>query len=333
MTSDAVLDICAYHRRDFDLVVVRSRPHETQIVLRDLQTAFKAPAASGLGILGRLPPELLWIVFRNIDLLSYFRFRHVNRQARALSTAVSEYQSVVKYGLEGLRGMLRAGLAQTFTIGDLYRPLICEKCALCGEFGGFLFLPTATRCCFACIRTSPDLRVICTSTLSRLAKISTKRLLRLLGPDLRTVPGLYSMEEHRVRRPKGLVAAQLATARLQVLGILDQASAQELLGRSEQANQRFMASTAFPWYDPDSDKIENGVSCKGCQLRVETSHVFCDDRNRVFSRSGYLSHFSSCVEAQSLWDQSEGGTKLVQEPEFTRRCGYINPLGNDGLPR
>ncbi|KAF5020388.1 hypothetical protein F66182_7596 [Fusarium sp. NRRL 66182] len=170
MTSDAVLDICAYHRRDFDLVLVRSRPHETQTVLRDLQTAFKDPAASGLGVLGRLPLELLWIVFRNLDLLSYFRFRHVNRQARALSTALPEYQAVVKYGLEGLRGMLRAGLAQTFTIQHLYNALICEKC----------------------------------------------------------------------------------------LGFLSQASAEELRGRSEQTNQRFMASTAFPWYNPDSKRVESG---------------------------------------------------------------------------
>lgn len=136
MTSDAVLDICAYHRRDFDLVLVRSRPHDTQKVLASLQTAFKSPPTSGLGILGLLPVELLFIVLRNLDLLSYFRFRHINRRARVLSTTVLEYQSVVKHGLEGLRGVLRAGLAQTFTIGDLYSPLIYEKCTLCGEFGG-----------------------------------------------------------------------------------------------------------------------------------------------------------------------------------------------------
>ncbi|RTE70923.1 hypothetical protein BHE90_014676 [Fusarium euwallaceae] len=333
MPSDKVLDICAYHRRDFDLVLVRSRPHETQTVLEPLRTAFETSPTSSLGVLDSLPSELLWIVFRNLDLLSYFRFRHINRRARALATAVSEYQAVVRHGLEGLRGVLRAGLAQNFTIRDLHSPLICEKCTLCGEFGGFLFLVTATRCCFSCIKGSPDLRVMSTSTLSRLAKISPKRLHQALGSGLRTVPGLYSMEEKRVKRPKFLVASQLAIARLQLLGVLDRNTAEALLERDEHTSQRFMASTAFPWYDPGSGKVESGVSCKGCQVKVENLLVESDERDRVFSRSGYLSHFESCSEAQELWDQSKGGTMPFQEPEFTRRCGHFSLLDNDGLPR
>jgi hypothetical protein len=333
MSPDAILDICAYHRRDFDLVLVRSRPHETLIVLRSLQTAFEGVPSSRLGILDSLPVELLWIILDNLDLLSFFRFRHINRRARALATAISKYQSVVKYGLEGLRGALRAGLSQNWTIVDLYNLLIREKCELCGEFGGFLFLPTAIRCCFACIRSAPELRVICTSTFCRLAKISAKRLHKALGSELRTVPGLYSMEEKRARRPKSLVGVHMAIAKLQLLGILDQDAALALLGRNEQVNYRFMASTAFPWYDPNIDEVENGVSCKGCQIRNENLVVGSDERDRVFSKSGYSSHFESCAEAQELWEQSRGGTAVVREPEFTRRCGYFNVLDNDGLPR
>lgn len=102
MTSDAILDVCTYHRRDFDLVVVRSRPHETQRVTKSLQTSFDFPPTSGLGQLDRLPNELLCMVLQNLDLLSYFRFRQINRQARAGSTAVSEYRSVAKHGLEDM---------------------------------------------------------------------------------------------------------------------------------------------------------------------------------------------------------------------------------------
>ena len=87
-----------------------------------------------------------------------------------------------------------------FTI-ILYRPLICEKCALCGNFGGYLFLLTATRCC----RVSPDLRVISASNLSKAANISINQLRQILGPELRTVPGTYFMEDKRVRCPKFMV--------------------------------------------------------------------------------------------------------------------------------
>lgn len=333
MSPKTILDVCAYHQRDFDLVLVRSRPHETLTVLRSLQTPFESVLSSGLGILDSLPVELLWIILDNLDLLSYFRFRRINRRARALATAVPKYQSVIKYGLEGLRGALRAGLSQNWTIRDLYNPLIRENCELCGKFGGFLFLPTAIRCCFACIRNAPELRVMCTSTFCRLAKISTKRLHQALGSQLRTVPGLYSMEEKRARRPKSLIGANMAIAKLQLLGILDQDAALALSGRNEQINYRFMSSTAFPWYDLNTDDVENGVSCKGCQIRVENSLAGSDKRDRVFSKSGYLLHFESCKEAQELWEQSRGGTMAVREPEFTRRCGYFNVLDTDGLPR
>ncbi|SPJ72265.1 uncharacterized protein FTOL_01993 [Fusarium torulosum] len=136
MTSDTILDICTYHP-DFDLVLIRSLPDETQAVTRGLQTAFKSPTPSSLGLLDRLPIELVWMVFRNLDVQSYFRFRHANRKARAACTAIPEYQAIAKYGLEGLRGMLRAGLAQTVTIGDLYKSLIRETCENCTRLASY----------------------------------------------------------------------------------------------------------------------------------------------------------------------------------------------------
>lgn len=252
MASDAVHENCTHHPH-FDDVLIRSHPDETQAVARDLETAFESSTSSSLGLLGRLPIELLWMIFRNLDAKSYFRLRHVNRKSRAICTAVPEYQAVATYGLEGLRGMLRADLAQTVTIEDLYKSLIRETCEVCDKFGGFLFLPTATRCCFECIKTAPDLRVISTSTLSMLTKKSTKRLFRLLGPELRTVPGSYSTQGNP-RRPKGLMSAKLAISKSYRLGIRDRSAFQELLRRSDEESHRFMASTAFPWYNPGSNK-------------------------------------------------------------------------------
>lgn len=105
-----ILCVCSYHRRDFDLVLVRSPPHEMQVVQRSLQTAFKTVPASGLSILDHLPTELMSMVLYNLDILPYFRFRQVNRRARLLSTALWEYGLVAKHGLEGLRGLLRTNL-------------------------------------------------------------------------------------------------------------------------------------------------------------------------------------------------------------------------------
>ncbi|KAI1141793.1 hypothetical protein F5Y05DRAFT_273872 [Hypoxylon sp. FL0543] len=331
--AEDILRICSYHRRDFDLVLVRSRPHEMQVVQESLQTDFKTPPISGLGVLDRLPPELTSIVLHNLDILSYFRFRQVNRRARVVSTALWEYSLVSKHGLEGLRGLLRADLAQNFTLMDLYRPLIALSCEFCGAFGGFLFLLTATRCCFVCIQTSPKMRVLCTSALAKLTRMSVRRLRRLLRLRLCTVRGYYSMEDRQVRRPKYLVAEEEAISSLTSLGVLRQDAVQRLASRTENRNQRLMASTAFAWYDIDTAKIECGVSCKGCQVRVETADGDFGDRDRVFSTTGFLTHFTNCAEAQNLWNESQNGKKPVKEPEFTRRCGYFSTLGSDGLPR
>ncbi|KAI0836363.1 hypothetical protein F5Y06DRAFT_274004 [Hypoxylon sp. FL0890] len=61
---EAILRVCSYHRLGFDLVLVRSRPHEMQVVQESLQTPFDTSPLSGLGVLDRLPPELMSMMLR-----------------------------------------------------------------------------------------------------------------------------------------------------------------------------------------------------------------------------------------------------------------------------
>jgi hypothetical protein len=330
--TDAILRVCSYHRRDFDLVVVRSRPHEMQPVYASLQAPFETQATAQLGILGSLPQELMSLILHLLDLRSLFRFRQVNRQARIVSTSLWAYQLVSKHGLEGLRGFLRAGLAPCFTIYDIYRPLITDRCAVCGEFGGHLFLYTAERCCLKCLESSALYRVLSISTFTKLAHVSSSRLSRLETVCLRTVPGIYNMMETPARRPKYLILERKATQALVAEGFVTEYAARQLKARGEQPGQRFMAATAYPSCDLENAALERGVSCKGCQIRQEATHNAWDDRDRAFSSRGFLSHFKRCAEARRPWSQSEGGTRTVDEPEFTRRCGYFNVLGPDGLP-
>ncbi|KAJ3532158.1 hypothetical protein NM208_g8563 [Fusarium decemcellulare] len=334
MPSDARIKVCAYHRRDFDLVVIRSRPHEMQPVLSSLQTPFGTPSACGLGRLDRLPAEIISIILHHLDLLSHFRFRQLNRRARVLSTHLSprEYGPVLKHGPEGFRGLLRARLAQHFNITDLYSQLTRSRCELCGLFGGFLFLPTLTRCCFSCISLAPELSVLSLSYLATITSISAKRLDRLLEMKLHTVAGCYSIMDGRAGRPKVLMARQSALKTLRAkLGTVNLAPVK--LSHVYQESQRYMTATAFPYYDPETGEVDRGLSCKGCQIHQEESFGSLRGRDHVFSRSDFLAHFPTCPEARRLWNESRGGTMPVDEPEFTRRGGYFQELGHDGLPR
>jgi hypothetical protein len=191
-----------------------------QPVQASLQTAFKTLPTAELGILDRLPAELLSLVLRELGIRSFLRFRQVNRQSRIISTGLWEYELVFKHGLEGLRVLLLAELDDCFTIDKLYRPLITDKCSTCGLLGDLLFLFTAERFCFDCLQSLAHYRVVFPYVFTKLAGLSPARFESLLGPGLRTVPGIYNTEETQVNRPKYLMSEEEAIKTLLTVGAI-----------------------------------------------------------------------------------------------------------------
>ncbi|OBT45728.1 hypothetical protein VE00_03935 [Pseudogymnoascus sp. WSF 3629] len=106
-----------------------------------------------------------------------------------------------------------------------------------------------------------------------------------------------------------------AIAALDSQGVLKEYSIGNLLGRSEDYEQRFMAATPFPWYDTSTGKIEYGLSCKGCHLRYSKRHRG-HGNDSALSRAEFLSHFETCVEARDIWAESQEGTVPVEDSQF-----------------
>ncbi|GAW20356.1 hypothetical protein ANO14919_098610 [Xylariales sp. No.14919] len=302
--ADAILRVCSYHRWDLDRVVIRSYPHQMQKVQASLQSAFETWPTADLGTLGRLPIELIFLILNELDIRSFFRFRQVNRKARVIATDVREYSLVSRHGLEGLRGLLRGGLAPFFTVRSLYRALITDKCATCGAFGGYLFLFTVQRCCFDCLQSQARYRVLPLLGIDELAKVC---LIYGSGKILRTVPGSYSMVGRPTTRPNYLIAASKATEILLAIRAIGEHTVHKLRLREEKQGQRFMAATAYPYYSLEDTRVEHGVSCKGCQVRYLLHHGTIPSHSPPFSIRGFLLHFSQCEEAQCLWAASEKG--------------------------
>jgi hypothetical protein len=92
-----------------------------------------------------------------------------------------------------------------------------------------------------------------------------------------------------------------------------------------------MACTAYPWYDVRTGGVEYGVNCKGCEIRHEKGRIPICDRDRVFSKSGYLSHFELCTEAQDLFTARENGLKDMKESGFIRCGGHSYVLDNEWI--
>lgn len=330
--DDDIVRVCSYHRRDFDLVVVRSRPHETQPVLASIATAPEAKPQAHLGSLASLPPELISMVVLQLDVRSVFRFRQVNSAARSVVTGTREYRLLAEHGLEGLRGVLRAGLGQLHLLRDLYGALLERSCASCGSFGCLLFLFTLERCCFTCLQSSERYHVLPKHALCHIAGISPAKLERFPGLSLRTVPGVYNMMEMPIRRPHELVSGPAGSSALLASGMISTSAARRLQRRIGQYGYRFMSATAFPSYSPDSGEVDHGVSCKGCHVRFDRLADDPTERDRCFSREGFLAHFEECPEASQLWTDSREGTCQADEPEFTRRGGDFGLLAPDGMP-
>lgn len=320
--ADAILQVCSYDRRGLDPVVVWSSPHEMHPVRRSLQKPFVKPPIAHLGMLGRLPAEIMLMVLRALDIRSLFRFRQVNRLARVHSAGSRDYRLVAKHGLEALRGLLRAELAHLFTIQDLYQSLVTDQCAACGSFGGFLFLPTAERSCAGCLQSSSRFRVIPPSTFAELTQVSPARLRDLVGQGLRTVPRIKSVATGTSPHPpEYLISEERARQSLLAIGALTEDAVRNLAAPRDEENHRFLAAIAHPYYDSKKASVERGVSCKGCLLRC--TDPIGRDRDRAFSNAAFLTHVTQCVEAQDLWTQSERGTRLIRKPLLVFLLGYM----------
>ncbi|KAK7923664.1 hypothetical protein PG985_007735 [Apiospora marii] len=313
-TEEAILRLCASSQEQLARRLVSSSREETEAVQDSLRTAFSSnPPVASLGDLDRLPREIVAMILPHLDVLSYFRFRQLNRLARQLCTElVKEYQVIVTHGLQGLRGLLCGNLDHRFTILDLYRVLTTRDCVLCGAFGGFMYLPSALRCCYPCITTADELLVLDSAVFYEQAGVSLADAQPILvGSTLRTVPGPYDKSDQQDKpendRPQYLISAKEALEELAAHGLLHQpTSLSKMASEHQQFSTRSMASTALPWYNPHTSEADDGVCCEGEQGDYEwTEHI--SDRieraklDRSFPTEEFFSHFLGCDAAKSWW--------------------------------
>ncbi|SPJ81547.1 uncharacterized protein FTOL_08952 [Fusarium torulosum] len=323
--SEAIIRACTYHRHEFDRLLVQTPERKLQAPF--LQTSFKTASSPGLGVLGRLPDELMLMILGELDIVSYLRFRGVNNRARSIATNSKDYKTVVRHGLGGLKAILKVRLGHLFTITWLRQVLVSRECEFCGKFATFLYLITCQRCCFTCLQISSELRILpipVPKEFARAVKITAEEIERVCEPRLCVVYGKYSLEPWpRVNRPKWLAQAKPAIEKLQSLDVsrkipkrvLDHLPEHQV--RNEAVHHycyRYMAATAFPSYDANRGQIEHGVSCKGCQFRLEeyaraTNNSSqppwgLNDRDRVYSTDEFMCHFRSCEHAQKVWADS-----------------------------
>lgn len=309
--DDAIIRTAGYHRRDYGLSVVHVSHSDHSTVQSSILTSCIV-SGMGLGAFDQLPVELLLQALRHMDMQALFNLRRANLRARQVVDSLKEYKAVVSYGLTAYCALLRMKLAARVTLLDFYRVLCSQNCAFCGKFGGFVFLPTWIRCCFECIEEDPETRMVTVAEVRRLfrltrAEVGRQRSFQTL-PGIYTT-GLYSMEKiyHRGR----VKLVPYFPAMKEFGDRLETGAAHPQHQPFWDPVHNFMASCELPYYDPQTQAVEYGISCAGCETSAAgqaagqaPSRAADAPWDRVFSRDNFLKHFKICAQAQKLWASS-----------------------------
>ncbi|PGH28880.1 hypothetical protein GX50_08368 [[Emmonsia] crescens] len=326
--DEDIIRVASYYRRDFDLAVTQIDPHEHKGIRNSVAHPFVSSPSAALGSLEVLPLEILQEIFLLLDIKSLFQVRDVNLRAREVIYTLRGYKSIMSYAFEPLCVILRTKIASWFTIHDLYNVLCTRDCHICDSFSGFIFLPSFQRCCFPCLKTAYQFRVVSLTEAGKRFKLS-KQALRNSFPILSTIPGQYSMEEVPYKRRMYLLAEE------QLIKVFECSNRDRETRISPDTPRkdvlRYMAATTLPCLDTATGHIEHGICCAGCQIKLEKSffstgpeydsHVV---RDRIYSQAGFLEHFPACSEARILWESSQEGRIPVKVPYSIQRRRCFN---------
>lgn len=231
-------------------------------------------------------------------------------------------------------------MGDNFTIPEVYDALVRRDCVACGAFGGFFFLPTASRVCFTCIRTSHHLCVRDLSTFGHLAGLSAAQLQRTLGHIMfRTIDtkGSYSFSVSPfLHRPMFLIAERPAVAILKALQIIRPAREAALKKHEVIDELVFMASVAMPWYDLKHDVVEIGVNCTGCQAWFERQTLRWSYEEETFASDNEDSEYSTddeeLAESQAFHEFIANIPQAIGLESSTQESGNIQERGCGSLP-
>lgn len=232
---------------------------------------------SSLGYLDKLPPELLHMVFRHLTCGDLEAIHSCSTGGRVAVLSFPPYHRLLEHVPAILAILKETGLARSFTIMIIYETFASTLCTNCGEFGGYVFLVSFTRCCLHCAETELKFMPVSHDSAKKELGVEGKEILDPL-PQLNTIEGYYSSygkikyREHRRilfsrEAIEKLIYPEHRSALLQLRQIF-------IRKVTIKAPQRYMALTPLPCFISASASIEKGVYCVGCAIRAK-EHLPC----------------------------------------------------------
>lgn len=238
-----------------------------------LQRQIEQPS---IGALGKLPPELLCMVFQDLTCNDLESLYSCSTGLHMAVLAFPQYQHLLKHIPTVLAILKETRLAQSFTIRQIYETFVSPLCTNCGQFGGYVFLPSFSRCCIHCAETELKFLPISRDGARKEFGVRGRKIFDSL-PHLHTIKGKYNSfhgEIHHYKRRLVLFDRELVEmSRHPKHTLASHRLSQEYVAFNFiQTHQRYMALTTLPCYIPRSTSIEEGLYCAGCDVRAR-EHV------------------------------------------------------------
>ncbi|MCJ1425757.1 hypothetical protein MMC29_003657 [Sticta canariensis] len=242
------------------------------------------------GNLGKLPPELLCMVFQYLTCDDLETLHGTSTGGHIAVLTFPQYHSLLKHFPTILAILKETRLSRSFTISQIYETFKSPLCTTCSQFGGYVFLPSFTRCCMNCAETRSRFLPISRDGARTEFGVKGKKTLDGL-PQLNNIAGFYSSLRGEIK----YYTQRLALYSRELVKKLGDphhtpGSAQRSLGHpprshSFKAHQRYMALTSLPCFIPESASMEKGVYCAGCDIRAREHAFLCQGSDMTDYRS------------------------------------------------
>jgi hypothetical protein len=332
--GDAIIRVTTYHRRDYDEQAINFGPYVHAKVRHSIIDPFEDAPVSNLGVLETFPNELLQQICLELDMETLFKLRQVNRRAREVVTITRQYRAIADHALDAFLATLQTGAAKYITLTQLYGALTQKSCDNCGAFGGFLFIPTVTRCCLECMNNTTISMAFPLCHVKPLTDMGLVKLRRSLTV-VRSVPGWYGCGEKVKFRRQEIVACSQALELVEAVhGAEKAAEMREHFQKSRWTSccseSKPAVSVNMAFFDPVTSKAYRSYYCKGCGM--DSVSRWNRRWDKAYSREEFLAHFSTCQQAQKLWSASRGGMRDVSylDSEMVMNGGYATSSQRSG---
>lgn len=240
------------------------------------------------GNLGKFPPELLCMVFQHLTCDDLETLHGTSTGGRIAVLNFPQYHNLLKHFPTILAILKETRLSRSFTIAQIYETFKSPLCTTCSQFGGYVFLPSFTRCCMNCAETRSRFLPISRHGARTEFGVKGKKTLDGL-PQLNNIEGYYSSLRGEIKYYTQRLALY---SRELVKKLRDphHTPAQSSIGHpprshSFKAHQRYMALTSLPCFIPKSASMEKGVYCAGCDIRAREHAFLCPSSDITDHRS------------------------------------------------